>query len=119
MLLALTLVRESERYDLVCGAMICPEVRAVEGKRAARERNTRQVFHLRRFFARIEPRNAPILVGRFLSAQDVDQSIDEHMAADFGADINDAQNVPARIEFENAMLIPLTQVKMTAVEAEI
>src|SRR6266567_8068254 len=119
MLLELTLVRQSERHDLVCGAMICPEVRAVEGERAARERNTGQVLHLRRFFARIEPGNAPILVRHFLSAQDVDQSIDEHMAADFGADINDAQNVPARIEFENAMLVPLTKVEMIVVEAEV
>ena len=119
MLLELTLVRQSERYDLVCGAMVGPKEFAVKRERATRKTNTRQVFHLRRFFARIEPRNAPILVGRFLSAQDIDQSIDEHMAADFGADINDAQNVPARIEFENAMLVPLTKVEMIVVEAEV
>ena len=41
------------------------------------------------------------------------------MAADLRTDINDAQNVSARIEFENAMIIPLTQVKMGTVEAEI
>src|SRR5216684_1121588 len=41
------------------------------------------------------------------------------MAADFRANLNDAQNVSGRIEFENAMLVPLTQVKMLAVEAEI
>jgi hypothetical protein len=99
--------------------MIRPEVRAVESKRATRERNTREVLHLRRYLSWVETRDAPILVRLFSSAQDVDQSIDERMAADLRTDINDAQNVSARIEFENAMLVPLTQVKMIAVEAEI
>src|SRR6266404_1590565 len=99
--------------------MVRPEVRAVESKRATRERNTRQVVHLRRFLLRIESRDAPILVRLFSSAQEVDQSIDERMAADLRTDINRAQNVSARIEFENAMLVPLTQVKMIAVEAQI
>ena len=119
MLLELTLVRQSERYDLVCGAVVRPKEFAVKGEGTAGKRDTRQVFYLRRFLPRIETRNAPILVRNFLSAHDVDQSIDEHMAADFGADINDAQNVPAGIEFENAMLVPLTKVEMIAVEAEV
>jgi hypothetical protein len=90
---------QSEWYDLVCGSMVGPKVRAVKRKRATWKRNTRQVFHLRRFFARIETRNAPILVRRFLSAQDVDQAIDEHMSADLRTDINEAQNVSAPVEF--------------------
>src|SRR5437588_10052238 len=99
--------------------MARPEVRAVESKRATRERNTRQVLHLWRFLLRIESRDAPIFVRLLRPAQDVDQSIDKDMSTDLSADINRAQNVSARIEFENAMLVPLTQVNMITVEAEI
>src|SRR5260370_29317952 len=99
--------------------MVRPEVRAVESKRATRERNTRQVLHVGRLLPRVETADAPILVRFFYTAQDVNQSIDEHMSANLRANINDAQNVSARIEFENAMIVPLTQVKMIAVEAAI
>src|SRR5713101_2639601 len=99
--------------------MIRPEVFAIEGERATRKWNTRQVLDVGRFLPRIETRDAPILVRFFYTAQDVNQSIDEHMSANLRANINDAQNVSARIEFENAMIVPLTQVKMIAVEAEI
>ena len=74
--------------------MIRPEVRAVESKRATRERNTREVLHLRRYLPWVETRDAPILVRFFYAAQDVNQSIDEHMSANLRANINDAQNVP-------------------------
>src|ERR1700737_4760216 len=100
-------------------SMIRPEVRAVEGEGAAWKRNTREIFHLRRFLSRIEARNAPIFSWLFRSAQDIDQSVDEHMTAKLCADINAAQNVSGCIEFQDAMLVPLTQVKMIAVEAQI
>src|SRR5437879_13801922 len=99
--------------------MIRPKIHAVEGERATRKRNTRQIFHGWLFLSRIETRDTPILVRLFHAAQDVDHFIDKGVAANFRADINDAQRLSARIEFEDAMLIPLTQVKMLAVEAEI
>ena len=37
------------------------------------------------------------------------------MAADFRADLDDAEDVAARIKFEDPMVVPLTQVKMIAV----
>jgi len=41
------------------------------------------------------------------------------MPTNLSADADLSQNVPARIEFENAMLVPLAQVKMLAVVAQI
>jgi hypothetical protein len=37
------------------------------------------------------------------------------VAADFRADLDDAEDVAARIKFEDPMVVPLTQVKMIAV----
>ncbi len=99
--------------------MIRPKTRAVEGERAAGERNMREVFHLGCFLYRVEPCDTPILVPLLRPAQEVDQSIDEHVAAYLSVDINDAQNVSTRIEFEDAMLVPLTQVEMVTIVAEV
>src|SRR5437588_3566225 len=112
-------IRRRERYCLVSSSMIRPKVCAVEGERAAGKRNTRQVLHVWRFIPRIKTRDAPILIPLLRPAQDVDRSIDKDMATDFSADINDAQNFSAGIEFEDAMLVPLTQVKMLAVVTEV
>ena len=79
--------------------MVRPKTCAVERERAARKRNMRQIFHCWRFFPRIETRDAPILVWLFRTAQNVDQSIDEYVAADLSANVTDTQNVSARIEF--------------------
>ena len=92
---------------------------AGESKRTALERNARNIFYLRRRVPRIQSRDAPILIPLLCPAQDKDQSIDEYMAADFSADINDAQNLSAGLEFEDAMLVPLTQMEIFAVVAEI
>ncbi len=99
--------------------MVRPKVRAVERERAALKWNMRQVLYLWSFLPRIKTRDAPILIPLLCPAQDEDQSIDEYMAADFSADINDAQNFAAGIEFKDAMLVPLTQVKMLAVMTEV
>jgi hypothetical protein len=99
--------------------MVRPKVRAIEPERAALKRNMRDVFHLWCFLPRIKTRDAPVLIPLLRPAQDVDQSIDEYMAADFSADINDAQNFSAGIEFKDAMLVPLTQLKMLAVMTEV
>ena len=79
--------------------MVRPKLRAVERERAARKWNMRQIFHCRHFFPQIEMRDAPILVWLFRTAQNVDQFIDEYVAADLSANVTDTQNVSARIEF--------------------
>src|SRR3984893_5894664 len=99
--------------------MVRPKVRAIERERATLKRNTLPNPYLLSFLPRIKTRDAPILIPLLRPAQDVDRSIDEYMAADFSADINNAQNFAAGLEFEDAMLVPLTQVKIFAVVAEI
>src|SRR3984893_7313706 len=99
--------------------MVHPKVRAIERERATLKRNMRQILYLWSFLPRIKTRDAPILIPLLRPAQDVDRSIDEYMAADFSADINNAQNFAAGLEFEDAMLVPLTQVKMLAVVTEV
>lgn len=87
--------------------MIRPKVRAVECERATLKWNMRQILYLWSFLPQIQTRNPPILIPLLCPAQDEDQSIDEYMPADFSADVNDAQNLSAGIEFEDAMLVPL------------
>jgi hypothetical protein len=99
--------------------MIRPKVRAVESERAALKRNVREIFDLRRRFTGVEPGDAPILVPLLRPAQDMDQPSDERMPADFRADRKDLENVPLRIELEDTMLIPLTQVKAVANDGSI
>ena len=65
--------------------MIRPKIHAVEGERATRKRNTRQIFHDWLFLPRIETRDTPILVRLFHAAQDVDHFIDKGVAANFRA----------------------------------
>src|SRR5947207_11309181 len=99
--------------------MIRPKVRSVESKRAARKRDNSDILNFGGFLPRIETRDAPIFVRLLPPAQDIDRSFDEHVSADFRADINHAQNISDRIKFQNAMFVPLTQVEMIAVVAEI
>ena len=99
--------------------MIRPKVRSVESKRTARKRDNSDILNFGRFLPRIETRDAPILVRLLLSAEDVDRAVNEGVTADLLADIDNAQNLSARIEFQNAMFVPLTQVEMIAVVAEI
>ena len=99
--------------------MIRPKVRSVESKRAARKRDNSDILNFGRFLPRIETRDAPILVRLLLSAEDVDRAVNEGVTADLRANIDNAQDLSARIEFQNAMFVPLTQVEMIAVVAEI
>jgi hypothetical protein len=112
-------VWHSERYYFVRCSMIRPKVRSVESKRTARKRDNSDILNFGRFLPRIETRDAPILVRLLLSAEDVDRAVNEGVTADLLADIDNAQNLSARIEFQNAMFVPLTQVEMIAVAAEI
>src|SRR5437588_8204002 len=106
---------QGERDNLVGGTMVRPEMFAIEGKRPTRERHDGDIFDFRCFQSRIEARDSPTLAVLFRPTQDVDQAIDEGMTADLRADIDDAENVSTRTELENAMLVPLTQIKLLAV----
>src|SRR5438094_577014 len=104
--------------------MICPKVRAVERERAARKWDMCQVVHLRRSLLRAQPGNPPLfgLVRNtfvFAAAQHIEHTLDKSMPADLRADIDLALNVPLVVHLQNPFLIPLTQVKVLAVEAQI
>ncbi len=99
--------------------MVRPEACAIEGEGAGWKRDARDVFDRRILLPRIEARDAPAFVALLGAAQDVDRAIDEGVAADFRADIERVENVAALIEFQNALLVPLAQVKVLAIVAEI
>src|SRR5437588_4225973 len=102
-----------KRHNLVSGAVITPKARPIKGERTRRERNLRQIFHARPLFAWIEASDAPFFVRLFRATQDVDLSIDKSVAANLRADVDGSFDRAFRIELENALLIPLAQVKVT------
>ena len=99
--------------------MVRPKVGSVEGQRAALKRDSREVFDLRRRLPRLKACDAPIFVPLLGPAQDVEPSIDKHMATDFGSHIKNSQDIAVRIEPEDPMLVPLAQVEMTAIVAQV
>jgi hypothetical protein len=99
--------------------MIRPKVRAIKSQRATGERHNRDVFDLRLFFSRIESRDGPALTVLFGPAQDVDHSINKCVARYLGTNVDNANDIANRIQFKNAMFVPLTQVEMFAVIAKV
>src|SRR5688500_6744428 len=99
--------------------MVRPEAFAVKGQRAALKWNSRQLLDSRRFFPRIQARDAPIALALFGPAQDIDQPIDEDVAANLRMDRDLAEDVSLSVELQNPMLIPLAQVEMFAIIAQI
>src|SRR5439155_24172087 len=99
--------------------MIRPEAFAIESQGAGCERDNRDIFNMGPVLSRIETRDAPFFVRLFCASQDIDRPIDEHMSADLSTNTHNAENVSVRIEFQNAILVPLTYMKMLAVVAEI
>jgi len=110
---------QRERDNRVAGPVIRPKIRSVKGQGAASKRDLREVFDLRRCLTWIQTSNTPILIPLLGSAQDIDRSIDKHMSGDLSADIESLQDVSGRIELEDPMLVPLTQIKIAAIVAEI
>src|SRR5437667_9867394 len=99
--------------------MIGPKVCPIEGKRPSSKWDNSDIFNLRRLLLWIESRDSPILIRFFLAAQHIDQAIDEDVTANLCADIYLTDNIGLRIEFQYPMLVPLAQVKISSVEAEI
>ena len=99
--------------------MIRPEEFTVIRERTGREWNNRQVFDFGFVLPRIKPRNLPILVGLFHSTQDKDHSIDKGMSADFRSDLDRTNDLALIVILQNALLVPLAQVKMPGVVTEV
>lgn len=64
-------------------------------------------------------RRWPILVWFFDSAQHIDQSINKGMPKDFRAEVDLANDFAVFVVLKNALLVPLAQVEILAVEAEV
>ena len=99
--------------------MICPKVCAIESQGATWKRDSSEIFDFRLLLPRIETGDAPILVPLLRPAQEIDRPMDEDMAADLGAYVKNPEDVSLRIELEDAMLVPLTQVEMVAIVTEV
>src|SRR3712207_47749 len=113
-----------ERHDLVRRTMIRPELLPIERQRARRERNPREVFDSGRPVAKINPRDAPLFrfarrIGILLPADDVEHSVGKGVAANLSAGIDRAQDRARVIYLMNVPFVPLAQVAMLAIEAEI
>src|SRR4029453_3336620 len=99
--------------------MIRPKVRAIESQGPTRKWHDRDVFNLRLFLSRIEPRDRPGLAVLFGAAQDVDHPINKRVARDLRTDIDNADDIATRAQLKNAMFVPLTQIDTLAVVTEI
>src|SRR5206468_9351078 len=82
-------------------------------------RDDSDIFNLWDFLLRIESCDLPILIRLFLSAQHVERSFSKSVTADFGTDINLTDNGSVRVELQYAMLVPLAEIKIPPVEAQI
>src|SRR5438105_12241072 len=99
--------------------MIRPEAFAIKSKRSTGERNRRPIFDLWRFLTQIQPRDSPAFTVLFGPAQHVDHSINKRVAGNLRTNLHRAQNVALGVQFQDSMLIPLTQVKTFSVVTEI
>src|SRR5207249_606835 len=62
---------------------------------------------------------SPILIWSFLSAQNVEQAIGKGVTADFYADVDLTDNIAVFVELQDPVLVPLTQIKISPIKAEI
>ena len=60
--------------------------------------------------SRIESRDGPAFAILFGPAQNVDHSINKRVTRNLRADVDNTDDIAIRIQFENAMFVPLTQV---------
>src|SRR5947209_2867434 len=98
--------------------MVGPKYASVEGKRTTLEGNSSKLMN-ERGIPRIEPRQSPIAAILLRAAKDVDHVIDKGMTADLGADPYRPDNVTAGTEFQNPVVVPLTQIKTVAIVTQI
>ena len=96
--------------------MIRPEAFAVEGERAGRKWDRRQVFDSGFLLLRVEPRDPPFLffprnILVLVPAQDITGPVDKGMAANFRADLEGRGYFAVVVDLLDLALIPLTQLK--------
>src|SRR5438067_783147 len=104
--------------------MIRPELLAVKGQRARREWNRSDLFEARRFRMHIKPCHAPLFglvrnILVFAATQHVERPINESVAADLFPQLQRSYDFAGIVELMNLPFIPLTQVTILAVKAEI
>jgi hypothetical protein len=98
--------------------MVRPEVRAIESQRTALKRNFRQIQECTGRF-QIQTSDTPVFVALLRSAQNVNGAAKKGMSANLGSNVILLQDISASIEFEDTMLMPLAQVDVAAVIAQI
>src|SRR6185312_470937 len=103
--------------------MIRPEMLAAERERARCKRYRRDIFYARTV-AGIETREAPLLrfarhIFVFAAADDIQCATHKGMPANFRAHIDRPLNFSGIVNLMDVSLIPLTKIKMLAVEAHV
>jgi len=99
--------------------MIGPELLAIESERATSKRDCCQVLCHWPLLPRVESGDRPILSILFRPAQNMNRPLDECVPGDFPIDRDCSKDLTIRIKFENSPLVPLTQVKILSIVAEI
>src|SRR6516164_8781078 len=104
--------------------MVRPKMFAIKRERARFERNLGEVFHVRVILERIEARDAPLLrfaghIFVFAAANDVKDSINKRVPANFRADVDRAPNSSGIFDLMHISRVPLTEIEMLAVEAQV
>src|SRR3954465_11574265 len=99
--------------------MVRPKPGAVESQGTALEGNASQLAHGWLFLAWIEPGQTPVATVLLRAAQDVDESIHKSVPADLSANGNFTENVSLRVQLQDPEVIPLAEVKILAVKAQV
>src|SRR5205823_13668980 len=104
--------------------MVRPEFVAVECERPRCERNRRQILDLRPLLARIKSRDAPYFgfsrhIFVLAAADHIEHSVHKRVPADLCTDVYLAQDLSMRVILQQAPFVPLAQVKVLAIKAEI
>ena len=76
-------------------------------------------MRLRRFFTWIDPGNGPAFSILFGPMQDIDDIVDKNMTGNFTFKLNCVQDLAALIELQDPAFVPLTEIEMFPIKAEI
>src|ERR1051326_5751472 len=121
--------------------MVRPKIFAVKRQRTRGKRNCSQIFDLCVLPAHVNPREPPLFLALLCSAaemcrrrrplhvswsrdvlgsaQNVNRPIGEHVSTDFGSDIDPPNGLAIRLQFENALFVPLAEIKIVAVVTKV
>src|SRR5262249_59686164 len=115
---------ERKGNRLVRCAMVGPKLVAIKRERARCERHRGEVFDVRIMLERIEPCDAPFFrLIRYIfvlpTAENIKHAIDKRVPTNFRAHIYRALNFSGIFDLMHISFVPLTEIKMLAVEAQI